>query len=86
MRLHSSPDILCADDPQFFMIGWICMKTEKQWQITLENYCSSIKLGDLNSRKMLDSLMQSTKNRSKIIELLDELPFLERLNKLKVFY
>ena|ERR1700677_3466075 len=86
MRLHSSSEVICADNPQFLTFGWICMKTEKQWEITVQNYRSSVKLGDPNSIKSLDSMMSNTKDRSKIIELLDKLPFLERINKLKAFY
>jgi hypothetical protein len=86
MRLYSSSDVLCADNPQFLTIGWICVKTEKIWEITIQNYRSSIKLGDPDSIKMLDLAMSLAKDRSQIIDLLDKLPFLKRLNNLKVFY
>lgn len=84
MRVHGSNDILCADNPQFLLMGWICVKTEKMWEISISDYRSSVKFGDSDSIKILNSAMLT--DRAKIIDLLDKLPLLERLNKLKAFY
>lgn len=84
MRIYGSDEILCADIPPTY--GWVCQKTEKEWRISLRDASSSLRLCDAKSIKMLTEAFNSAAARQNITKFLDALPFLERWNRLRVFW
>jgi len=81
-------DICMHDDPCNMMLGWFNFCTEELWQIHISNIKSSLNQADQYSRKKAMEYISSHECRNSIIKLLNrhEIPYLERISKLKAFF
>ena len=84
MRLHGSGNIICADSPPYY--GWVDQKTEREWKIALWDAFNTLRLADPISVKMVSESFNLADSRKQLVGLLDKLPCMERLNKLKAFW
>jgi hypothetical protein len=87
MKLNNSGEILCADQLTCLSFGWVDQNTERVWEIKLQDVKLSIEdIGDEDTVAKVIKHFSTPGGRSKILELLNDLPHLERLCKLKAFW
>ena len=92
IKISGVRDILNADNPIKSELGWISQefidlsKEIVSWEISLSDFKKTLQCGDEKSILILRKYFFNKRNQLSIIQLVDSLPNLERLMKLKVFW
>ena len=78
-------DIICDDLPKQLIIGWKSESTEQSWQIRIRDYRLSREL-DEQGFVILKELIHSFDKRNNIVEMLESIPIVVKLSKMKAFW